>query len=136
MEELELSLFTGLREKDILFIDSSHIIRPGNNVLFIYQQILLALVKGVLIHIHDIFTPRHYRQDWLTEEFRFWNEQYLLEAFLYQNKAFEIRCSLNHLAKDYPAEVAKTLLNFKEGDEPSSFWIEKVSEGGMGNGQW
>lgn len=125
VEELDLSLFKSLQEKDILFIDSSHIIRPGNDVLFIYQQILPMLAKGVLIHIHDIFTPRHYRQDWLNGLFRFWNEQYLLEAFLYQNTAFRIRCSLNYLAKDYSAEVRKTLTHLEEKDEPSSFWMEK-----------
>lgn len=125
VEELDLSLFKSLKEKDILFIDSSHIIRPGNDVLFIYQQILPMLTKGVLIHIHDIFTPRHYRQDWLNGLFRFWNEQYLLEAFLYQNPAFSIRYSLNYLAKDYSAEVRKKLTHLDEKDEPSSFWIEK-----------
>lgn len=125
VEELDLSLFRSLHEKDILFIDSSHIIRPGNDVLFIYQQILPVLSKGVLVHIHDIFTPRHYRQDWLNGLFRFWNEQYLLEAFLYQNTAFCIRYSLNYLAKDYSAEVRQTLTHLEENDEPSSFWMEK-----------
>lgn len=128
VEELDLSVFKDLQAGDILFIDSSHIIRPGNDVLFIYQQILPALAKGVLIHIHDIFTPRHYRQDWFNGLFRFWNEQYLLEVFLYQNTAFRIRFSLNYLAKDHPAEVSKILLHLKVGDEPSSFWIEKMGE--------
>jgi predicted O-methyltransferase YrrM len=125
VENMDLSLFESLQEKDILFIDSSHIIRPGNDVLFIYQQILPMLAKGVLIHIHDIFTPRHYRQDWLNGLFRFWNEQYLLEAFLYQNTAFIIRYSLNYLAKDYSAEVRQTLTHLEGKDEPSSFWIER-----------
>lgn len=128
VEELDLSLFKELKANDILFIDSSHIIRPGNDVLFIYQQILPALAQGVWIHIHDIFSPRHYRQDWLDRLFRFWNEQYLLEVFLYQNTAFRIRYSLNYLAKDHQAEVAKILLHLKEKDEPSSFWIEKTEE--------
>lgn len=125
VEEQDLSIFRKLQEKDILFIDSSHIIRPGNDVLFIYQQILPVLAKGVLVHIHDIFTPRHYRQDWLNGLFRFWNEQYLLEVFLYQNTAFRIRYSLNYLAKDHAGEVRKILTYLGEKEEPSSFWIEK-----------
>ena len=78
VETLGIEFFSSLQENDILFIDSSHIIRPENDVLFAYMQLLPALNPGVLIHIHDIFSPRHYRQDWLTGMYRFWNEQYML----------------------------------------------------------
>jgi predicted O-methyltransferase YrrM len=126
VETISPDFFKTLQANDILFIDSSHIIRPGNDLLFIYFQILPILQKGVLIHIHDIFTPRHYPQDWLTKKMRFWNEQYLLEAFLYNNEGFKILFALNHLVKTDYASVQKTLIHLKEESEPSSFWIEKV----------
>lgn len=125
VESLDLDLFRSLEENDILFIDSSHVIRPGNDVLFEYLHILPVLKKGVLIHIHDIFTPLHYRFDWLKDEYRLWNEQYLLEAFLYYNESFEVMFSLNHLAKSDFESVKAKLPNLKPDSEPSSFWIRK-----------
>ncbi|NEQ32952.1 MAG: class I SAM-dependent methyltransferase, partial [Leptolyngbya sp. SIO4C5] len=53
VEEVELSFFSQLKENDILFIDSSHIIRPQGDVLFEYLELLPSLNKGVIVHIHD-----------------------------------------------------------------------------------
>ena len=125
VETVSLDLFRSLEANDILFIDSSHIIRPGDDLLFIYFQILPILQKGVVIHIHDIFTPRHYPQEWLTKKMRFWNEQYLLEAFLYNNSGFRVLFTLNHLVKTEYEEVKKVLIHLEEDSEPSSFWMEK-----------
>lgn len=128
VETVGMELFSSLQENDILFIDSSHIIRPENDVLFVYMEILPSLKPGVIIHIHDIFSPRHYRPDWLTGMFRFWNEQYLLEAFLYNNKGFQILYSLNYLKNDFYQEVVKVLIHLQPKDEPSSFWLKKCKE--------
>jgi predicted O-methyltransferase YrrM len=125
VQTLSISLFDSLDVNDILFIDSSHIIRPGDDLLFIFFQILPILQKGVLIHIHDIFTPRHYPQEWLTKKMRFWNEQYLLEAFLYNNAEFKIMFTLNHLVKTNFVAAKETLIHLKTDSEPSSFWMEK-----------
>ena len=81
VENIPIDYFSALEAGDILFIDSSHIIRPGNDVLFEYLHILQALQKGVMVHIHDIFSPKHYPRAWMVEQQLFWNEQYLLEAF-------------------------------------------------------
>lgn len=128
VETLEPALFRTLQANDILFIDSSHIIRPENDVLFEYMQLLPALNPGVFIHIHDIFSPRHYRQDWLTQLYRFWNEQYLLEAFLCNNKAFKILYSLNYLKNDFYNATREALIHLSPEDEPSSFWLKKINE--------
>ena len=128
VEKMDPSLFHSLQENDIVFIDSSHIIRPENDVLFIYMQLLPSLNRGVRIHIHDIFSPRHYRGDWLTKMYRFWNEQYLLEAFLYNNSAFSILYSLNYLKNDFFTETRHTLMHITPDDEPSSFWLQKTDK--------
>jgi len=125
VETISVDFFKTLEANDILFIDSSHIIRPGNDLLFIYFQILPILQKGVLIHIHDIFTPRHYPQEWLTKKMRFWNEQYLLEAFLYNNSEFKILFALNHLVKTDFVAAKETLIHLKADSEPSSWWMER-----------
>jgi len=126
VEEVDISLFTSLSANDILFIDSSHIIRPNNDVLFEYLELLPQIGNGVYIHIHDIFSPRNYRQDWITGELRFWNEQYLLEAFLYNNPSFEITFSLNYLRNDYFELTKLVLKNLNPESQPASFWIKRL----------
>lgn len=67
VEQIDLNLFESLEENDILFIDSSHIIRPGGDVLFEYLEILPRLKKGVYVHIHDIFSPNNYLKEWVAD---------------------------------------------------------------------
>ena len=63
---------------------------PGALQLFEYFNVLGELPSGVLIHTHDIFTPRDYPEHWILESQLLWNEQYLLEAFLSYNSKFEV----------------------------------------------
>ena len=53
------------------------------------------------MHIHDIFLPFEYRRDWVLDEFRFWTEQYLLQAFLTFNSEFEVLMANSYLAHGY-----------------------------------
>lgn len=125
VEELDLSFFKELDANDILFIDSSHIIRSQGDVLFEYLEILPNLKKGVLVHIHDIFTPKDYLDEWFGKYF--WNEQYLLEAFLSFNKEFRIVGATNYLSHKYNEQFASKCPIFKsqKGREAASFWIVK-----------
>jgi hypothetical protein len=128
VEELSMDEFEALEENDILFIDSSHIIRPGGDVFFLILRVLPRLKKGVWIHFHDIFTPAEYPIEWLRDEFRMWNEQYLLEAFLVNNRSFETVVALNFLAKNFRNELGNALpVLAKEPErDPGSFWIRKI----------
>jgi hypothetical protein len=126
-EALEKSFFRKLEANDILFIDSSHIIRPQGDVLFEYLEILPVLNSGVLIHVHDIFTPKDYPNEWIYNHL-FWNEQYLLEAFLMFNNQFKIVGALNYLAHHYYNELSSKCPVFsnQKGKEPGAFWIMKM----------
>lgn len=129
VELIDASLFRQLDENDILFIDSSHIIRPQGDVLFEYLEILPILKTGVLIHVHDIFTPRDYLEEWILSDVRFWNEQYLLEAFLTYNSGFKVIGALNFLKHHYPDELADAcpvLRSQMESREPASFWLRRA----------
>jgi hypothetical protein len=97
IERSDPALFWSLDAGDIVFIDSSHTQRPMGDVEFEFLHILPSLPPGVIVHVHDIFSPRDYPTKWLKDDRRFWNEQYLLEAFLSFNREFEIICSVNHL---------------------------------------
>ena len=129
VERLDKSLFRRLEKNDVLFIDSSHMIRPQGDVLFEYLEILPILRSGALIHIHDIFTPKDYLDEWISQEVRFWNEQYLLEAFLSFNTEFKIIGALNFLKHRFPKELASccpVLADQIDLREPGSFWIRRV----------
>jgi hypothetical protein len=87
------------------------------------------LKQGVLIHFHDIFTPFDYLDHWLIDEVKFWNEQYLLEAFLSCNTQFEIVLALNYLSKEHQIKVESKFPMLKKQSppvEPKSFWILKT----------
>ena len=100
-------------------------IRPQGDVLFEYLQLLPTINKGVIVHVHDIFTPRDYLEEWLKEGVNFWNEQYLLEAFLTYNSEFEILCVVNYLKHNHfkKNSVSCPFLTIKR--EPGSFWMKR-----------
>ena len=127
VEEIDLNFFSELQENDILFIDSSHIIRPQGDVVFEYLELLPSLNKGVIVHVHDIFSPKNYPKQWLENEVRFWNEQYLLEAFLSHNTSWKIIGALNYLHHNH-YEKFKSIAPFLTSDrEPGSFYIQKIT---------
>jgi len=128
VEEIDKSIFAELSVNDILFIDSSHMIRPQGDVLVEYLEILPLLQSGVLIQVHDIFSPRDYPKKWLVEQVRFWNEQYLLEAFLSCNTEFAIIGALNYLKHHYPQEFEEKCPIYGQRPHafnPGSFWFRK-----------
>jgi predicted O-methyltransferase YrrM len=125
VEDLSLVTLTALEAGDILFIDSSHIIRPQGDVLFEFLEILPSLRPGVLVHVHDVFSPRDYPQDWVMDTHSFWNEQYLLEAFLSFNDRFTIIGAVNFLKCDHAAALEKKcpITAQRPRERPGSFWI-------------
>lgn len=130
IELVDLDVFRILEANDILFIDSSHIVRPQGDVLYEYLEILPILQSGVLVHLHDIFTPKDYPDRWIYEEHVLWNEQYLLEAFMSFNSDFRIIGSLNYLAHKYCKELSEKCpffaanIGYEENKrEPRAFWI-------------
>jgi hypothetical protein len=74
---------------DFLFIDSTHVVKVGGDVTYLYFEVLPRLGPGVHVHIHDVFFPFEYPRGWI-EEGRVWSEAYLLRAFLLHNREFEI----------------------------------------------
>lgn len=129
VQNVDRSLFKRLEGDDILFIDSSHMIRPQGDVLFEYLSVLPLLNPGVLVHIHDIFTPKDYPNEWILDDVRFWNEQYLLEAFLSFNDRFKVVGALNFLAHNYQTKLAAKCPVYRMEAfyrEPGSFWIRRT----------
>jgi len=128
VEELGPAYFAELDRDDVLFIDSSHVIRPQGDVLFEFLELLPVLRPGVLVHVHDIYTPRDYPEALLVEKSRFWNEQYLLEAFLSHNRDYRVIGALNHLWRRHFQRLADCcpLLRVVPNAQPGSFWMVRA----------
>jgi len=90
VQDVPLDLFLSLEAGDILFIDSSHVVSVGSDVVHEILKILPKLRPGVLVHVHDIFMPADYPEKFVMTNLCFWGEQYMLEAFLSFNRAFEV----------------------------------------------
>lgn len=125
VENVDEALFQKLEPNDILFIDSSHIIRAQGDVLFEFLELLPQIKPGVFVHVHDIFSPKDYLDEWVNKDHKLWNEQYLLEAFLSFNSEFRITGSLNYLTHNHLKEIeAKCpILAKQKGREPGAFWM-------------
>lgn len=80
VQNVPLEIFSSLSSNDILFIDSSHVVKVGSDVHFIITELLPILQEGVLIHFHDIGWPFEYPEEWFYMG-RAWNEAYFLRAF-------------------------------------------------------
>jgi hypothetical protein len=81
--------FQELERGDILFVDSSHVIRLGSDVNFLVLEVLPRLAPGVLVHLHDVFLPHEYPRSWL-DQGTYPTEQYLVQAYLVDNPTYEI----------------------------------------------
>ncbi|MCX6722136.1 MAG: class I SAM-dependent methyltransferase [Candidatus Staskawiczbacteria bacterium] len=127
VQDVRLDEFNKLRENDILFIDSSHVLKIGSDVQYEYLEILPRLNKGVVVHSHDVFLPTEYPKEWVLKEHRFFNEQYLLQAFLAFNKKFEVLWGGSYMHLKHK-ELLKNAFNSYNPDVnwPGSFWMKKI----------
>jgi Methyltransferase domain len=131
VQDVDLNVFSKLEKNDILFVDSSHVIRPFGDVLVEYLQIIPMIKAGVLVHVHDIFTPRDYPESWLRSERRLWNEQYILEAMLAHSKRYSVLLAVNWLKHNYWEHFSVAFPRAAENPdhEPGAFWFEVVDDG-------
>ncbi|QOZ43984.1 class I SAM-dependent methyltransferase [Bradyrhizobium sp. CCBAU 53340] len=80
LELADQSVFFNLAPNDIVFMDNSHRSFPSSDVTAFFMEILPNLPHDVIFGMHDIFLPFDYPLEWKD---RFYNEQYLLAAYLY-----------------------------------------------------
>src|SRR5258706_809539 len=127
VQEVEFALCESLNEGDVLFIDSSHVVVTGGDVTFLFLEVIPRLKPGVLIHIHDILLPGEYAKWHIVDNNWFWNEQYLLHAFLAFNPSFEVVFSNSYLGSHYPQLLRSIFPNAfpKDAEAGVSFWMRK-----------
>ena len=123
VEKVGLQAFGGLGPNDLVFVDFSHVIRPQGDVLFECLEMLPSLPSGVIVHFHDVFSPRDYPDDWIRRAIVFYNEQYLLEAMISDSKRYEVVAALNHLKHTDYDDLAAVCPYLTPDREPGSFYI-------------
>lgn len=131
VQNLPIELFTTLEANDILFIDSSHVLKLGSDVSLLLLDVLPRLNPGVVVHIHDIATSFEYPLEWY-EEGRAWNEAPALRAFLAFNQAYEILYFCDYMNRFQTEAVARRMplalrppKGAPEGNTSVSFWMRR-----------
>jgi predicted O-methyltransferase YrrM len=127
VQQVPLDEFTALAENDFLFIDSSHVCKIGSDVNYEFLEVIPRLAQGVLVHVHDVFTPAEYRKEWILQRHAFWTEQYLLQAFLAFNREFAVRWASSFMHLRNPELMARCFARYDRRKHwPSSFWMQRV----------
>jgi hypothetical protein len=116
--------FRELADGDVLFVDTSHTVKVGGDVNRIVLDVLPILRAGVIVHFHDIFLPYPYSRGHL-EDAHFWTEQYLLQAFLSENPAWEVLIAGHAIAREHPDRLAAAVPSFTPDVRPGAFWIRR-----------
>jgi hypothetical protein len=127
VQDTPLEVFGALGDGDILFIDTSHVVKTGGDVPWIYGEILPRLAPGVLVHIHDICLPGDYPPQWVLDGWG-WNETYLVHAFLAFNAAFAVRFSSPLLVQRERDALLRAFPEYSrhEARAGSSLWIQRL----------
>jgi predicted O-methyltransferase YrrM len=112
VQHLDPDRFLELQAGDLLFIDSTHAVKPGGDVVYVYLEVLPRLRSGVIIHIHDIYLPYVYQRDLLRGIFQ-WSETALLQAFMTFNTRISTWFCLSLLHYDSPDILAEVFPEYQ-----------------------
>ena len=136
MQSVDASLFQTLQSNDILFIDSSHVLRIDGDVPHLFLEVLLSLGTGVIVHVHDVPFPYNipyppelwiFGQKWPM----FWNEAMVLQAFLCCNSDFEIVLSTPLIRYFDEAFLRRKIATYQSVEENpnafSSIWLKRAA---------
>ena len=126
VQDVNKSVFDSLQFGDFLFIDSSHIAKIGSDVNYLLFEILPLLPEGVIIHFHDILYPFEYPKSWIVDNKCFWNEAYMLRAFLMHNQAYKILAFnsflIHHKPEWFEQHMPACLI---ENEYTGGIWLQK-----------
>jgi predicted O-methyltransferase YrrM len=125
-QEIPVAEFEALEANDVLFVDTSHVVKLGGDVNYVILEVLPALRPGVLVHFHDIWLPDEYHRALTEAHGTHWSEQYLLQAFLIGNSEFEILFATHAVSVAYHQRFQALVPGYDGSTFPTSFWIRRA----------
>ncbi|MGE3169278.1 MAG: class I SAM-dependent methyltransferase [Pyrinomonadaceae bacterium] len=136
VQDVPAQIFAELNAGDVLFIDSSHMLRVDSDVPYLYLEILPRTAPGTYIHIHDVPFPYNVpypAERWIfgQAEPMFWNEAMVLQALLCGNPSFEIILSAP-MIRYHDEEFLRSRIPIYETVEEnsntfSSIWLKRAA---------
>jgi predicted O-methyltransferase YrrM len=132
---VDYNVIADLNDGDLLFIDSTHAVKPGSEVNYLIHEVLPRLRAGVWVHFHDIYFPYDYTRDTLDGDLLFPQESTLLYAFLTGNERFRLEASLSMVHYAASADLKRLIPWYEANDQvdglggrigkhfPSSAWL-------------
>jgi predicted O-methyltransferase YrrM len=127
VQEVSSSIFD---DADFVFVDSSHVVRTGGDVNTIYLDVLPRLRSGTTVHVHDVYLPFEYPKTYSERERSryFWNEQYILQAFLAMNDSYRIDLAGYWAQQMHPAAFSHAFPGFdpQQHRATSSIYLSRV----------
>jgi Methyltransferase domain len=110
--ELPLDRFEALQPGDVLFLDTTHIVKLDSEVNWLILEVLPRLAPGVWVHCHDTFLP--YEYPWYYYYLAgFLAEQYLLQAFL-TGSTWQVEIALAALFRDRHDQLVELIPSLNE----------------------
>lgn len=125
VQGVPLDLFRSLEKNDILFIDSTHVLKTGSDVHYELFYILPVLKPGVLVHFHDCRYPFEYSEKQVFEKNYSWNEAYAVRALLMYSSRFRVVFSASLFAKLHTDLIQQTCPTFLR-NPGSAIWMQVV----------
>ncbi len=122
----------------MLFVDSTHSLRVGSEVIRLISEVLPRLPVGARVHFHDIPFPYDFTPKILNEDLFIFREPVLLHGFLVNNSGYKIEASLamlHHQAPEklihsipayHPLPTKNGLATSREGHFPSSIFLRVI----------
>lgn len=126
LQDVPTAFFETLDKGDVLFIDSTHVTKINSDVNYLFFEILPRLKPGVYIHLHDIFYPFEYPEEWIFSGM-IWNELYLLRAFLQNNSMYSIQFFQNMMEQKHGEVFEKEWPLKGRSFQGGSIWLKKES---------
>jgi hypothetical protein len=125
VQDVPLETFESLGENDLLFIDSSHVVKVGGDVNYLFLEVLPRLAAGVVVHVHDIFFPYDYQRDAL-KNFLHANESTLLQAYLAFNDRVRVLFCMSLLHYDRPDVLREVFPDYHPRANDAGLDVEQV----------
>ena len=131
LQNLDLTLFDGHQDGDLLFIDSSHVTIPYGNIITELLLILPRLQPGVIVHFHDVFFPFDYPPKWFLKNMVY-TKQWLIALMLYGAEfEWKVLWSAVWFAANHEEKI-RSMPNYPMGNQTSpieaSFYIRKIEQ--------